>query len=552
MATKSSELAEVEATLGEVRRDPVPLTAEAGSGGPLPASADPWPLDSLLEMGELLSGPLGLRPSLERVLEKLERDTATVRAAVMLLEEEAQEIHIEASVGFDGDARRARYRIGEGIIGRVVQSGRSTTVPAMSREPLLVHRATRRRKSGLPELSFVCVPIALNRKPVGALAVDLKFSESRDYPAAQRYFGLVAAMIAQALKVHRVIEDERRMLLDENSHPGTELQQRYHKLVGTSRPMQQAYEQIAQAARTNTTVLIRGESGTGKELIAHAIHSSSPRAGKPFVKVSVAALPDTLIESELFGCEKGAFTGAQARKGGCLEMAEGGTLFLDEIGELNLFMQLKLLRVLQEHQFERLDGTGSVKLDVRVVAATNRNLEAAMAQRQFRDDLYYRLNVFSIFVPPLRDRRTDVMLLADYFLARYARQHGKRIRRIATPAIDMLMNHHWPGNVGELENTIERAVLTCDGRVIHGHDLPPTLQTAETSGTLVRSLSDAIEQYEKDLILDALKSARGNRAKAARLLGTTERIIGYKVDKYQIDVARFRSPAGLQRAARRA
>src|SRR5438105_11066015 len=180
MATKSSELAEVEATLGEVRRDPDPLTAEAGSGGPRSPSADPWPLDSLLEMGELLSGPLGLRPSLERVLEKLERDTAAVRAAVMLLDEEAQEIHIEASVGFDDDARRARYRVGEGIIGRVVQSGRSIAVPAISREPLLVHRATRRRRSGLPELSFVCVPIALNRKPVGALAVDLKFSEARD------------------------------------------------------------------------------------------------------------------------------------------------------------------------------------------------------------------------------------------------------------------------------------------------------------------------------------------------------------------------------------
>jgi Nif-specific regulatory protein len=190
---------------------------------------------------------------------------------------------------------------------------------------------------------------------------------------------------------------------------------------------------------------------------------------------------------------------------------------------------------------------------VRVVAATNRDLEAAMAQRQFRGDLYYRLNLFSIFVPPLRDRRPEVMLLADYFLAKYARQYRKSVRRIATPAIDLLMAYHWPGNVRELENTIERAVLTCDGQVIHGYDLPPTLQTAESSGTLARSsLSEAIEQYEKDVILDALKSARGNRARAARLLGTTERIIGYKVDKYQIDVARFRSPAGLQRAARRA
>jgi Nif-specific regulatory protein len=214
------------------------------------------------------------------------------------------------------------------------------------------------------------------------------------------------------------------------------------------------------------------------------------------------------------------------------------------VGELNLPTQVKLLRVLQEGEFERLGGTETQKADVRLIAATNRDLEAAMAERQFREDLYYRLNVFSIFVPPLRDRKPDVMLLADHFLIKYARQHNKRIKRIATPAIDMLMSYHWPGNVRELENTIERAVLTCDGQVIHGHDLSPTLQTAESSGTVLQSsLSDAVEQYEKDLILDVLKTARGNCARAARLLGTTERIIGYKVRKYGIEVGRFRGKA---------
>jgi Nif-specific regulatory protein len=305
--------------------------------------------------------------------------------------------------------------------------------------------------------------------------------------------------------------------------------------------MRQAYEQIAQVCQTNTTVLIRGESGTGKELIAHAIHYSSPRSKKPFVKVSIAALPDTLVESELFGYEKGAFTGAQSRKSGRFELADGGTLFLDEVGELNLATQVKLLRVLQEREFERLGGTETIKVNVRVVAATNKDLESAIAARQFREDLYYRLNVFPIFVPPLRDRKPDVMLLADHFLLKYARQHGKRIKRIATPAIDMLMSYHWPGNVRELENSMETAVLSCDGSVIHAHHLPPTLQTAEASGTVMQtSLSDSVEQYEKDLIVDALKSARGNRAKAARLLGTTERIIGYKVKKYGIDPGRFR------------
>jgi Nif-specific regulatory protein len=289
-------------------------------------------------------------------------------------------------------------------------------------------------------------------------------------------------------------------------------------------------------------VLIRGESGTGKELVAHAIHYNSPRSEKPFVKVSCGALPEGLIESELFGYEPGAFTDARGQKKGRFELAHGGTLFLDEVGELSRSTQVKLLRVLQEREFERLGGVRPIKVDVRLVAATNKDLEAAVQQGEFREDLYYRLNVFSLFMPPLRDRRPDILLLADHFVEKYAAANGKDVRRIATTAIDMLMSYHWPGNVRELENCIERAVLVCDGGVVHAHHLPPTLQTAEVSGTLPRrSLSTAVESYEKDLILDALKSARGNRAKAARLLDTTERILGYKVVRYGIDPRRFRN-----------
>jgi len=276
-------------------------------------------------------------------------------------------------------------------------------------------------------------------------------------------------------------------------------------------------------------------------LIAHAIHYNSPRAKKPFIRVSCAALPETLIEAELFGHEKGAFTGAQARKKGRFELADGGTLFLDEIGDLSLATQVKLLRVVQEREFERLGGTTTVQTNVRLLTATNRNLEQAIAEAAFREDLYYRLNVFSIFVPPLRERKDDILLLADHFSEKYAAEHYKPIRRISTPAIDMLTSYHWPGNVRELENAIERAVLVCDGQVIHGYHLPPTLQTAEASGTVARtSLADAVNSYEKDLIVDALKTARGNRAKAAKLLSTTERIMGYKVKKYAIDWRRFR------------
>jgi Nif-specific regulatory protein len=471
-----------------------------------------------------------------------------VRAAVFLFHEESGDLQVDASLGLTVDGLRARYKPGEGLIGRVVQNGRPVVVPATGREPLLMNRAFQRKRTSIPEASFVAVPIVVDRKAVGALAADFP-PAGRDFEEAALILAVVAAMMAQAVRGQRRIDDERSRLLTENKSLRSELEDRYDlsNIVGTSRPMRQVYEQIAQVAQTSTTALIRGESGTGKELIAHAIHYSSPRAQKPFVKVSCAALPDTLIESELFGYERGAFTGAETRKRGRFELAHGGTLFLDEVGELNMATQVKLLRVLQEGEFERLGGTETLKVDVRLITATNRNLEIAMAERQFREDLYYRLNVFSIFVPPLRDRKPDIMLLADHFLLKYARKHNKGIRRIATPAIDMLMSYHWPGNVRELENTLERAVLTCDGQVIHGHHLPPTLQTAEASGTVVQSsLGDAVQQYEKDLIVDALKSARGNRARAARLLGTTERIIGYKVLKYGIEPRRFHAaPAGL-------
>jgi Nif-specific regulatory protein len=305
--------------------------------------------------------------------------------------------------------------------------------------------------------------------------------------------------------------------------------------------MHSVCEQMTQVARTNTTVLIRGESGTGKELIAQAIHYNSQRSSKPFVKVSCAALPDSLIESELFGYEKGAFTGAAARKQGRFERADGGTLLLDEIGEVNLAVQVKLLRVVQEREFERLGGVEPVKVNVRLIAATNKHLEDAIAAGTFREDLLYRLNVFTIFVPPLRERKTDILLLADHFVQKLAADHRKPIRRIATPAIDMLMAYHWPGNVRELQNVMERAVLVCDGEVLHAHHLPPTLQMADTTdAATTQSLDSSVAAFEKDLIQDALKMARGNRAKAARLLQTTSRIVNYKIRRYRIDWRRFR------------
>jgi Nif-specific regulatory protein len=500
-------------------------------------------LSTLLEVSQALSGTLNLKSALHRVLEVLARHHGAIRSIVTLLRE-GGELSVEASDGLDRPAQAVQYRMGEGITGRVVETGKPIVVPRVSREPGFLHRASRRPELGDQELSFVCVPVVLNRRAVGALGVDLRFKPERDYDSSVKFLGVVASMIGQAVKIQRLIEEDKKRLVDENTHLRQELRDRYDfsNIIGTSGPVRQMYEQVAQVAATNTTVLIRGESGTGKELIAHSIHYNSLRAKKPFVKVSCAALPDSLIESELFGYEKGAFTGADTRKKGRFELAEGGTLFLDEIGDVPLATQVKLLRVLQEREFERVGGTETVKVNVRLLAATNRDMEKLIAAGTFREDLYYRLNVFAIFVPPLRDRKADLLMLADHFLDKFSQEHGKSIKRISTPAIDMLASYHWPGNVREMENALERAVLMCDGQVIHAHHLPPSLQTAEASGTVMRvSLSDSVAAYEKDLIQDTLKTTRGNRAKAARLLDTTERILSYKVRNYGIDVGRFKT-----------
>jgi Nif-specific regulatory protein len=498
-------------------------------------------LTALLEVSQALGSTLDTRAAVEKVLEILDRELGMKRGAIALLEG-GGDLKIQYAYGLsEGERQRGRYKVDEGVTGKVVASGRPIIVPQVSKEPLFLYRT--RKRSPDTEESFICVPIKDRRKTVGALSITYPYKQNRNYEDSVQLLTIVTSMIAQSLRLAQLVEQERAQLQDENALLKRELQQKYdfRNIVGTSKEMRDVYEQIAQVAPSGATVLIRGESGTGKELVAHAIHYNSPRSSKPFVKVNCAALPESLIESELFGHEKGAFTGAVARKRGRFELAEGGTLFLDEIGDLSPAMQVKLLRALQEREFERVGGTETIKVNVRLITATNVDLEQAVSDGRFRSDLYYRLNVFSIYLPPLRERKTDILLLADHFLEKYGRQNGKRIKRISTPAIDMLMTYHWPGNVRELENVVERATLVCEGNVIHGYHLPPTLQTAEGSGTVTKmSLDQAISAFEKDLIQDALKTTRGNRARAARLLDTTERILGYKVKKYEIDCRRFR------------
>ena len=495
----------------------------------------------MLEVSQALGSTLDTRAAVEKVLEILDRELGMKRGAIALLEGEG-DLKIQYAYGLsEGERQRGRYKVDEGVTGKVVASGRPIIVPQVSKEPLFLYRT--RKRSPDTEESFICVPIKDRRKTVGALSITYPYKQNRNYEDSVQLLTIVTSMIAQSLRLGQLVEQERAQLQGENALLKRELQQKYdfRNIVGTSKEMRDVYKQIAQVAPSGATVLIRGESGTGKELVAHAIHYNSPRSSKPFVKVNCAALPESLIESELFGHEKGAFTGAVARKRGRFELAEGGTLFLDEIGDLSPAMQVKLLRALQEREFERVGGTETIKVNVRLITATNVDLEQAVSDGRFRSDLYYRLNVFSIYLPPLRERKTDILLLADHFLEKYGRQNGKRIKRISTPAIDMLMTYHWPGNVRELENVVERATLVCEGNVIHGYNLPPTLQTAEGSGTVTKmSLDQAVNAFEKDLIQDALKTARGNRARAARLLDTTERILGYKVKKYEIDCRRFR------------
>ena len=508
-------------------------------------------LTTLLEVSQALASPPNIKLAFHRVLEILERFHGTSRSVIALPRDEARRLYLQASIGIR--TPHADTPLAPNLAQQVYESGRPVVVPRVSQEPGLAALAARpdpmprggrspRRDFDEDDLTYICVPVQQSRQCRGVLEVELAYRTDRNYDRSMKFYGVVGSMLAQALKMQSLVESDRQRLVNENVRLRDELRERYDfsHILGTSGAMRQVCEQVVQVARTNTTVLIRGESGTGKELIAQAIHYNSLRARKAFVKVSCGALPDTLIESELFGYEKGAFTGAEQRKKGRFELADGGTLLLDEIGDVNLATQVKLLRVLQEREFERLGGTESLKVDVRMIAATNKDMEAAVADGTLRQDLLYRLNVFTIFVPPLRERKSDVLLLADHFVEKLSGDHGKQVKRISTPAIDALVGYHWPGNVRELQNVIERAVLVCDGQVIHLHHLPPTLQTAEGSGTASsQSLGDATAAFERDMIEDALKMARGNRARAARLLQATRRIVNYKIKQYGIDWRRY-------------
>jgi Nif-specific regulatory protein len=498
----------------------------------------------LYEITKALNEHLDLKKSLYKVLDILSNSMNMVRGTITLLDPLRNEINIEVAHGISPNTmQRVKYKLGEGITGRVIENGKAVAIPKISQEPLFLNRTASRKRPRDQELSFICVPVKKGNQVIGALSVDHPYDESYSLQNGKRLLSVIATMIASHVINLEIIRREKEQLRQENRRLQQELKNKYSisNIIGNSNKMREVYQMVSQVCKSNATVLIRGESGTGKELVANSIHYNSHRHQNPFVKVNCAALPVNLIESELFGHEKGAFTGAIKQKIGKFELAHRGTIFLDEIGSINLDVQANLLRILQEKEFERVGGHRTTKVDVRVIAATNKNLEQAVEEETFRGDLYYRLNVFPIYMPPLRERKTDMLLLADFFLEKYAKENNKDIKRFSTPAIDMLMAYHWPGNVRELENCIERAVLLCEEGVIHSYHLPPTLQTGRESDTIpALSLEEAVANLEREMIIDALKNTRGNITIAAKLLQTTVRKFAYKSQKYDVDYRHYR------------
>ena len=495
-------------------------------------------LRALHATAEVLATGSGQEEMLLKILQTLETEVGMTRGTVMLVSPDGSELQLAAATGVaHGERGKFRYRAGEGITGEVLRTGKSIIVPRISAEPRFQGRIHSRDQSEKTRLSFICVPVVVGQV-VGTLAVDLACRDLAELEEQEQLLAIVAGMIAHDVKARRMAQLQRKVLESENLKLRDALEEniRPANMVGNSTAAREVYRRINQVAGANTTCLIRGESGTGKELVATAIHFLSARRDGPFIKVNCAALSDTLLESELFGHERGAFSGAVNSRIGRFEEANGGTLFLDEIGDFSPAVQVKLLRVLQERQFERVGSNNTHTIDARIITATNRDLETAVKNGSFRQDLYYRINVFPIWLPPLRKRRDDILLLANYFVQKYAKQMNKPIHRISTPAINMMITYHWPGNVRELENCIEHAVLLSDDGVIAGHHLPPTLQMPDSSD---RNASGSFKllttSFERDLITDALKRAEGNINAAARDLGISPRMVRYKVQNLDID-----------------
>ena len=489
----------------------------------------------LREVTSVVVRERNVRRLLEEVIEILERGLGMKRGTFALLE--GDELRIEASTRTLNAEERAlgRYRIGEGITGLVAKTGKSEVVLDVRKDQRFLNKT--RSRAGNEAVSFICVPLIYLGQVVGTLSVDCEMrSDTGALVKDVAFLEIIANITAESAAACREECAERDALIEENRQLRDMLPCNPGKLIGDCKDMRAVYEQIHQVAPSDATVLIRGASGTGKELVAKAIQGLSLRKDKPFVVLNCAALPEALVESELFGHEKGAFTDARERRIGRAEAANGGTLFLDEIGDLSIPVQVKLLRFLQERTFSRVGSNEEIHSDVRFIAATSRNLEDLMQRKLFREDLYYRLSVFPIVMPDLAARGGDIILLAQHFLSKMSAKYGKRITRISSPAANMLQAYSWPGNVRELENCIERAVLTCKDDCIHGYNLPPALQSPEFNEDPYHpdehlTLEEQLAAVERKILENALRRHDGNRAAAGRELGVSPRMMNYRLNK---------------------
>ncbi len=494
-------------------------------------------LNTLYEVSAVLSRSLDLHNTLKEVLKLLHDRGKLTHGVVTLFDEDSGELMVSAlhndKIEISDDVR---YRSGEGIIGTIMQAREPVVVERISDEARFLDRL------GIydQELPFIGVPIMIGEsgKPAGVLAAQ---PPHIDFLEEQAHFLEMAAnLIGQTVRLSKTVEVERMALKAERDDLRREVKAEhgFDSIIGHTPVMRRIFEQIRQVAKWNTTVLIRGESGTGKELIANAIHYNSPRASGAFVKLNCAALPDNLLESELFGHEKGAFTGAVSQRKGRFEQANGGTIFLDEIGEISPAFQAKLLRVLQEGEFERVGGLQTLNVDVRVIAATNRDLEEEVENGNFREDLYYRLNVMPIDMPPLRERVEDIPDLACFLVDKIARQQDRTLM-LKDSAIRQLMRYDWPGNVRELENCLERAAIMCeegniDREAINLTGLDDKLLPRDTPQSVEKIDFNDPSLDERERVIAALEEAGWVQAKAARLLDMTPRQIAYRIQTLNI------------------
>ncbi len=472
------------------------------------------------------------------------------RVLLVLLSPVDGDIYIEAASGLSSDQKeQGHYVVGEGVVGKVIQTGEPMFIHDVMHNPLFLNRTHSR--SQREKISFLCVPIKLNDKIIGALGIDRPSEKVIDPEHEERMLSVIASSFVPYIRLHQSTMQKHYEEPVRLPKPNSSKNARY--LVGNSEAMQTIFERISQAAPSSTTVMLRGESGTGKELVARALHENSPRKDAPFITLNCAALPESLVESELFGHEKGAFTGALQSRKGRFEMANNGTLFLDEVGELSQATQARLLRVLQERSFERVGSVQSHKVDVRIITATNRPLEEMVEEGTFRKDLYYRLNVFSIYLPPLRERQSDILLLVEHFLNVYAKQNEREKPKVSMAASEMLQKYKWPGNIRELENVIERSMLLIGKNPyilpqhlpleLHSADCPisvPKSQNTQSAFSGVGTLPEQVEELERSLITKALENHKGHMGAAAAALAITERIMGQRMRKYSISYKNFR------------